>query len=78
MKEIIITTQEQLDALKEIKVDEFVIIKAELRLNHILTVYGKLRVEFRLNCSWANRYVMAWGNSSVMARENSSVMDRDN
>jgi hypothetical protein len=94
MREIIVKTQEELDQIKEVKVDEYVIIKAELQLNSVLPVYGKLRLEFRLDCSWGNRYivarenssvvarenssVVAWGNSSVVARENSSVVAREN
>ena len=68
----IIKTQEELDNLKEVKKDEEVTIDAELRLNHILNVYGRLSINKKLDCSrWNKRHVVAWGNSSVVAWGNS-------
>jgi len=74
MKQIIITTQKQLDKLREIKTDEEVIIKEKLKLNYILDVYGRLIIETTLECNyWNNKYIKAYGNSSIIAYGNSSV-----
>jgi len=78
MKEIIIRTQEELDKIKRIEADEEVIIENELTLGCILEVYGKLILQARLHCSWANKYIEARENSSVEARGNSSVVARKN
>ncbi len=81
MKQIIVKTQSELDAITRIEVDQEVIIKTALQLNCELEVFGCLRLEASLGCSFSGRYVVArenssveaWGNSSVVARGNSSV-----
>ena len=92
----LITTQQELDALREIKAGEEVEIKAEstLRLNFNISIFGKLKISTKIDCSfygnyfvawenssvvaWGNSSVEAWGNSSVVARGNSSVVARGN
>ena len=79
----LITTQQELDALREIKAGEEVEIKAEstLRLNFNISIFGKLKISTKIDCSfyvnyfvaWENSSVVAWGNSSVEAWGNSSV-----
>jgi hypothetical protein len=73
MKQIIVTTQAQLDAIKEVKVDEEVVIEVALTLNAKLYVFGRLSMRANLNCSWNGRCVVARENSSVVARGHSSV-----
>ena len=74
VKEIVVTTQSELDALPK-KFDEYtrIIIK---------DTAGKwLSVVARGNSSvvaWENSSVVAWGNSSVVAWENSSVVAWEN
>ena len=73
MKEIRITTQEQLDQLKEIEKDESVVIETELKLNATIAIFGRLLIKAKIECSWAGRYFVAWGNASVVAWGNASV-----
>ncbi len=74
MKQKIIKTQFQLNRLKEVKADEVVIINAELKLNGILNVYGRLEIRKNLDCNrYQNRYVKAYENSTVKASGNSTV-----
>ena len=85
MKEIIIATQEELDKLQRVEIDERVIIDNNLVLNCELEVFGTLIIKAELQCDWFNnRYIVArensspsivtWGNSSpsIEAQENSS------
>ena len=74
MKEIIITTQEQLDKITEVRGDEYLIVETELKLNCKLSVFGKALFKAKIDCSWGlGFFVVARGNSSVVAWENSSV-----
>ena len=76
MKKTIITTQKELDNLKQVKKEQEVIIESstELTLNFILEVYGVLKIKCKVNCSRRNeKYFRARENSSVEARGNSSV-----
>jgi len=74
MKQKIIKTQFQLNRLKEVKDNEEVIINAELKLNGILRVYGRLEIRKNLDCNrYQNRYVKAYENSTVKASGNSTV-----
>ena len=83
MAKIIINTQEEFDKLNyQIAKEDEVIVECEVRLNSILSVYGKILFKRKTDCSrWQNRYVVArenssvvaWGNSSVVAWGNSSV-----
>lgn len=87
MREKIIKTQRQLDALKKIEAGEKAIIQASLRLSKIVEVYGQLLIEKQVDSSygenrffeaWGNASVEAWGNASVKAWENASVEAREN
>ena len=78
LEKIIIRSQEEFDKITEIKADQEVTTECELRLNYKLSVFGKLLLKCKLNCSWNGRYVVAWENSSVVARENSSVVAWEN
>ena len=79
MKQKIIKTQFQLNRLKEVKADEVVIINAELKLNGILRVYGRLEIRKNLDCNrYQNRYVEAFANSTVEAFNNSTVYAYEN
>jgi hypothetical protein len=90
MKEIIITTQTELDALPA-SFDEYtrIIIKStgsrlivrEAWENSSVVAWGNSSVEARGNSSveaWENSSVVAWGNSSVEAWGNSSVVAWEN
>ena len=70
MKTIYINTQEELDGIKKVKIDEEVIVQKRLKLNCILEVYGKLRAEFGLKTSW-NSYVRLRGSSHAVLRDSS-------
>ena len=73
MKEIIVTSQAELDALP-VDFDGRIIIKFGTPYNRaIIKRRFKYSVVARDNSS-----VEAWGNSSVVARENSSVVAREN
>ena len=68
MKTIIIKTQEELDKIKEVKVDEKIIIseEADLILNSKLSVYGILEIKGKLETDWIrNKYISAYGNSVI-------------
>ena len=68
MKEIIISTQKQLDELKEVKAGENVTITAALRLPGILYVRGCLVIQKPLDGDWnENRFVRASGTATVRA-----------
>ncbi len=79
MEQIKITSQEQLDALKEITKEQEVTIEAsvELRLGGLLRVYGKLKIYSKLNTAWYGRHVEAWGSSHVEAWGSSHVVARE-
>ena len=69
-----ITTQKQLDALKEVKEGQTVYIKAALRLPGILTVRGSLIIEKNLDTDWyEDRYVEAWDSATVEAWDSATV-----
>ena len=81
MKEIIVTSQIELDALP-IDFDGRIIIKfgtpykravVNRRFKYRVEAWGNSSVE-----AWENSSVVARGNSSVVARENSSVVAREN
>jgi hypothetical protein len=75
MNQIIINSQTEFDKLESVKADEEVICTVELRLGKVLSVYGRLKFERKVDCSFIEtRYVDARENSSVVARENSSVV----
>ncbi len=86
--EIIITTQQELDKLTEVKKEDKVFIRSNesLILNANISVYGFLKIETSVSMSFSKKYVEArenssveaWGNSSVEAWENSSVVAREN
>ena len=79
MKEIIIKTQKQLDKLKRVEKDERVYIQAELKLNCKLEVFGFLRVDTKLDCSWMEgRYAELRENASAVLRGNASAELREN
>ena len=68
----IITTQAELDKLKEIPIGQEISIEAELRVPHIIEVFGKLTIKFKLDCSWADdRYFRANSQPHIEAWENS-------
>jgi hypothetical protein len=68
MKEIIISTQKQLDELKEVKAGENVTITAALRLPGILYVRGCLVIQKPLDGDWnENRFVRASGSATIEA-----------
>jgi hypothetical protein len=85
MKEIIINTQAELDAV-DVNFDGIIKIlgigiKVSLRYQYRVVARGNSSVEAWGNSSveaWGNSSVVAWGNSSVVARENSSVEAREN
>ena len=70
MKEIIITTQEQLDKLTCIEVDEKVTIDAELRLGKTLEIKGHIVVNKKVDMEWG-RHLLLKENSSAVCWENS-------
>ena len=71
---ISITTQKQLDELKEIKENESFFIDAELRLNNILTVKGSLTINKKVDCDYINdRYFRASGSATVEAWDSTTV-----
>jgi len=73
-KDIIITTQTQLNKLKEVKVGQKVVIKAALRLPGILKVYGELTIKKPLDCDWyQDRHVEASGSATVEASDSATV-----
>ena len=87
MKTVYIKSQEEFNRIKKVESEEEFIIQCEVRIGFILEVFGKIRFEFKTDCSWLeNRFirarenssVVAWGNSSVVARENSSVVAWEN
>jgi len=74
MKEIIISTQKQLDELKEVKAGENVTITAALRLPGILYVRGCLVIQKPLDGDWnENRFVRASGTATVRAWGSATV-----
>ena len=83
-----ITTQEELDAIREISVLERIEIVSEriLKLNFNIAIKGFLKISTKVESSfssnyfvaWENSSVVAWGNSSVEAWGNSSVEAREN
>ena len=75
MKTIYINTQEELDGIKKVKIDEEVIVQKRLKLNCILEVYGKLRAEFGLETSW-NSHAELWGSSHAVLRGSSHAVLR--
>ena len=93
MKEIIVNTQQEMDAI-DVKFDGVIKIcgigiKVKLRYkyrvvaweNSSVVAWGSSSVDARGNSSveaWGNSSVVAWENSSVVARENSSVVARGN
>ena len=85
MKEIIVNTQQEMDAI-DVKFDGVIKIcgigiKVKLRYKYRVEAWGNSSVEARGNSSveaWGNSSVEAWGNSSVEARGNSSVVARGN
>ena len=81
MKEIIVTSQAELDALP-IDFDGRIIIKFGTPYNRaVVNRRFRYRVVAWENSSvvaWGNSSVEAWGNSSVVARENSSVVAWEN
>ena len=77
MKEIIIKTQKELDAV-DVNFDGIIKI---LGIGIRVSLNYQYRVVARENSSvvaWGNSSVVAWGNSSVVAWENSSVVARGN
>ena len=73
MKEIIVKSQAELDALP-IDFDGRIVIKFGTPYScAVVNRSFKYSVE-----AWENSSVLAWGNSSVVARGNSSVVARDN
>jgi hypothetical protein len=81
MKQKKITTQKELDKLKEIKIDESVFVQGTLELKSNLHVFGICTIDGRLTCrsgalvaALGNSSVEVWGNSSVVALGNSSVV----
>ena len=76
MKYITITTQKELDKLREVKADESVTIRgdANLELNANINVYGFMSIEAKIN--FRSSRVVAWGSSRVVAMESSSVVAR--
>ena len=77
MKEIVVTSQTELDSLP-LDFDGRIIIKFGTHYNRaVVNRRFKYRVEARGNSSvvaWGNSSVVAWGNSSVEAWGNSSVV----
>jgi hypothetical protein len=74
MKEIIISTQKQLDELKEVKAGENVTITAALRLPGILYVRGCLVIQKPLDGDWnENRFVRASGTATVRASGTATI-----
>ena len=72
-KEITITTQKELDAIKgDFKEFTYIYIRSTEKI-YVTKKWGNSSVE-----AWENSSVEAWGNSSVVARENSSVEAREN
>ena len=92
MKYIKITTQKELDELKEVKADESVTISgdANLELNANISVYGILSIEAKINfkssrveardsssvVARVSSRVVAWDSSRVVARGSSRVVER--
>jgi hypothetical protein len=77
MKELIINTQQEMDAV-DVKFDGIIKICG-------IGIHIKLRYKYRVEAwenssvvAWGNSSVVAWGNSSVEARGNSSVVARGN
>jgi len=69
-----IKTQAELDALLEIaKGDEVAITGNGLRLTHVCTTRGSLRISVSIDTSWDDKYFEARENASVVARGNASV-----
>ena len=86
MEKRIIQSQEEFDAIKEVKADEEVIFEAsKIRIPHIINNYGILRLKGEIDSSWDNRYIVsrenalteivAWASSQVhnVARASSQV-----
>ena len=64
--------------MKDVKVGEEVIIDAELRLNGVLSVSGKLIINKRLDSNfYDDRYVIASDSASVRAWGSASVRASD-
>jgi hypothetical protein len=59
MKQIIVNTQAELDAIKKVEIGEEVIIKASLRLGIKLEVLGTIIFETSIDTSWDDRYLIA-------------------
>ena len=85
MKEIIVNTQQEMDAI-DVKFDGVIKIcgigiKVKLRYKYRVVAWENSSVVAWENSSVearGNSSVVAWGNSSVVARENSSVDAREN
>jgi len=54
-RKILINTQKKLDALKEVRVNEEVVIEGELNLTKCVPVFGVLRIMGRLNFGFKRR-----------------------